>query len=164
VIALLPTFITVTDKDLLVVPNGVDGNLSACGDQLTAVPVPVKLAGCGLPGSESGTSRFAVRGPGAVGVNCTEAVHKAPGAKLLPQLLLARKSPGFVPATLTPPMLKVVVPVFCIVTGTAADAVAKVRVPNDRVRGDNDTAVPIAVILTVCGLLGSESEIVRVPV
>jgi hypothetical protein len=63
------------------------------------VPEPVRLAMCGLPPPLSKLERFAVRFPLAEGVNVTVIEQLAPGATLLPQVLIWAKSPASAPAT-----------------------------------------------------------------
>jgi hypothetical protein len=53
-----------------------------------AVPVPVRAAVCGLPAALSTTDSEAERAPAAAGVNVTLIVQFAPGATLVPQVLL----------------------------------------------------------------------------
>ena len=62
------------------------------------------------------TVRFADTAPDAVGVNVTDAVHDAPAARLLPQVLV---SPNGEPA-LTDEIEAATVPVFFTVTVCAA--------------------------------------------
>jgi hypothetical protein len=54
--------------------------------------------------------------PVAVGMNFTTMLHLAPGATLEPQVFTWAKSPGLLPPTVIPVMLKVVVPTFVSVT------------------------------------------------
>jgi hypothetical protein len=57
------------------------------------MPLPVKLADCGLPCALEVTVIAPVLVPVAVGKKLTLIVHAAPAARLVPQLLLSRKSP-----------------------------------------------------------------------
>ncbi len=59
---------------------------------------------------------LAARVPVAVGLNVTLIVQLAPAARLLPQVLVCEKSPGFVPLNVTAVMLSEVLPEFFIVT------------------------------------------------
>jgi hypothetical protein len=56
-------------------------------------PVPAKGSVCGLPGALSVTLRVPLRAPPAVGVNVTLIVQLLPAARLVPQPLVAAKSP-----------------------------------------------------------------------
>ena len=68
------------------------------GERLgSAVPVPIKLAVCGLLLALSVTVKVPLRVPVAVGVNVTLIVQLAPAATLVPQLLVCAKSPLLVP-------------------------------------------------------------------
>ena len=62
-----------------------------------AIPVPVRLAVCGLFVALSVTVRVPVRVPPAVGVNVTLMVQVSPAATLAPQLFVCPKSPLLVP-------------------------------------------------------------------
>ena len=72
------------------------------GERLTlgAVPVPVRLAVCGLPAALSATLSVPLRAPVAVGVNVTLIVQLVLAARvegLKGQLLVWAKSPLLVP-------------------------------------------------------------------
>jgi hypothetical protein len=62
-----------------------------------ALPVPVRLTVWGLLVALSAIVKEAVRAPGPVGVKVTLIVQVPPGATELPQVLVAAKSPAFVP-------------------------------------------------------------------
>jgi hypothetical protein len=81
-----------------------------------AVPVPLRLAVCGLPVALSVTLTEAVRLPLAEGVKVTLIVQVAPPATELPQLLLWAKSPALVPVSVTLVMLNVALPLLVRVT------------------------------------------------
>ena len=68
-----------------VLPNDSDVGLTVT---VSLTPVPVSDIDCGLPGALSFTVTNALRGPVVVGVNVTWIVQLAPGATLLPQLLV----------------------------------------------------------------------------
>jgi hypothetical protein len=58
-----------------------------------AMPVPLRLAVCGLPAALSVTLNVPLRVPVAVGVKVTLIVHVPFTASVLPQLLVCAKSP-----------------------------------------------------------------------
>jgi hypothetical protein len=62
---------------------------------------------------------MAERAPVAVGVNVTLIEQLAPPATLDPQVLVCKKSPAFVPVTLTLETLKALLPVLVNVTDFA---------------------------------------------
>src|SRR5580704_7684504 len=64
-----------------------------------AVPVPLNVAACGLPGASSVTSSEAESGPAAVGVNVTSTVHAALAAKVAPQVVLVLSKSVLEPAS-----------------------------------------------------------------
>jgi hypothetical protein len=88
VTATVPVFVIVTGTAELVLPIAVAGKVIARGDQVRRVPIPMRFAGCGLPGSESVTNSVAVRAPALVGVNRKAAVQVAPAAREFPQALV----------------------------------------------------------------------------
>ncbi len=115
-----------------------------------AVPVPLKLAVCGVPGSLSETDTVAVLVPVAVGVNVTLIVQDAPAASELPQLFVWAKSELFVPVMLIPLMKSAAVLAFdkVIVWATLVvwmDWFPKEREPGDR-SADGAGPRPILVI------------------
>ena len=57
------------------------------------VPVPVRVTTCGLAPSLSVTVTVPYRWPTTVGLNATLMAQFAPGATLVPQVLLEMKSP-----------------------------------------------------------------------
>jgi hypothetical protein len=76
----------------LVVPTVCEAKVRLVGlsaaDGPTAVPVPVRLAVCGLPAALSVTVIVPVRVPAAVGVNVTLIVQFALAAREVPQVLV----------------------------------------------------------------------------
>ena len=62
-----------------------------------AVPVPLSVIACGLPGPLSVMLTDAVLDPVPVGLNVTEIVQLAPAATAAPQVFACAKSPEFVP-------------------------------------------------------------------
>jgi hypothetical protein len=65
----LPRLVNVTVFGALVVSTRCGPKVRDVGERLTAVPVPLKLTVCGLPGSLSRMTRVADRIPAAVGLN-----------------------------------------------------------------------------------------------
>src|SRR6516165_11138603 len=66
-------------------------------------PYPLTAGPCGLSGALSDTAGVALRSEMALGAKRTRTVHVPPGATVaLPQLVLTRKSPGFLPVTAVP--------------------------------------------------------------
>jgi hypothetical protein len=64
-------------------------NVSVVGERLgSAVPVPERLAVCGLLVALSVTVNVPLRAPAAVGVKVTSIEQLAPAATLAPQLLV----------------------------------------------------------------------------
>ncbi len=94
-----PVLASVIDWAVLVVPTGRLPNERDVGVRLTdsAVPVPERLAVCGLFVALSVTVKVAVRVPEVAGVKVTLMVQLAPAARLVPQLLLCAKLLLFVP-------------------------------------------------------------------
>ena len=136
------------------------------GVTVTPVPVPVRVALCGLPAALSDTERVPVRAPVAPGRNVTLMVQLAPAAKVVPQVVVSAKSEAFVPAIETPLMVMVPLPVFRSVTVLALLVTFTGWIPNGTVVGVRLATglVPVPVKLTCCGLVGSESAIRRVAV
>ena len=82
--------------------------------------MPIKLIDWGLPLALSTILTLALRVPVAVGANFTLIVQLAPAARLLPQVYVSEKSPGFVPVRPMLVMLRLPVPVLVNVTFCAA--------------------------------------------
>lgn len=83
-------------------------------------PVPIKLIDWGLPLALSTILTLALRVPVVVGVNFTLIEQLPPAARLLPQVYVFEKSPGFVPVRPMLVMLRLPVPVLVNVTLCAA--------------------------------------------
>jgi len=123
----LPELVTVTVWAVLVVPTFWPANVRLPVDRPTAapVPVPVKVALCGLPLALSETLTVPVRLPMAAGVKVTLIVQLPPAATEVPQVLVWAKSLAFVPPTemaaidrLAPPVLVRVI----VCTGLAVES------------------------------------------
>ena len=80
------------------------------------MPVPERLTVCGLALALSVMLTEALRVPEAEGVKVTLIVQLAPAATELPHALVCAKSPGLVPETAMPVMLRVALPVLRRVT------------------------------------------------
>src|SRR5215471_8458464 len=120
-----PTLVTVRFCAALVVPTTCPEKLSEPGVMLTAgplgdVPLPVRVALCGLPAALSETDSVPPRVPVVVGVKVTLIVQLPPAATELPQLLVWPKSP----LALMLVMLSGAPPVLLRVTGCEALVVA----------------------------------------
>jgi hypothetical protein len=90
--------VSVTLCAALVVPTFWLLKVSEVGERLgSAVPVPERLAVCGLFVALSVTVNVPLRAPVAVGVNVTLIVQLAPAATLAPQLFVWAKSPLLLP-------------------------------------------------------------------
>jgi len=128
------------------------------------VPVPDRLAACGLPGALSEMDRVPVRVPSAVGVKVTEIAQLAPAPKVLGdngQVEVCAKSPEVD----TPQIVSGTVWVFFSVTLFPVLVVlitwlAKLRLAGDRLTG----TVPVPIKLAVCGEFVALSLTVNVPV
>src|SRR5438132_9413887 len=84
-----------------------------------AVPVPLKLAVCGLPAALSDTLRVPLRAPVAVGLNVTLMAQLALAARvegLKGQLLVWAKSPLLVPVMLMLAIVSAELPLLVRVT------------------------------------------------
>jgi hypothetical protein len=94
----LPVLVRVMLSAALGLPTSVAGKVRLVGDNWTCVPVPYKLADCGLPPPLSATESEAVRTPVAAGVKVTLTVQLELAATEEPQVLaLMLKSDAFVP-------------------------------------------------------------------
>src|SRR5215469_10855556 len=82
------------------------------GESLAVVPIPARLAFCGLPAALSVTLSVAARAPGAVGLNLISMLQLAPAARELPQLWVCTKSARSAPVIAMPEIVKLAVPVF----------------------------------------------------
>ena len=96
-------------------------NVSVLGARLGgAVPVPVRLAVCGLLVALSVTVNVPLRVPVAVGVKVTLIVQLVPPATLVPQLFVCPKSPLLPPVNVMLVMLSAVLWELVSVTACAA--------------------------------------------
>ena len=112
---------------------------SAADGLPAAAPVPVSETVCGLPVALSLIETFAVRVPAAVGVNVTLMVQLALAFTLLPQVLVAAKSPLFVPVIVILVRESAAEPLLVSVTLCAALVVFTVWVAKVRLVGDMET-------------------------
>jgi len=124
---------------------------------------------CGEPPASSATNKFAVRCPGAIGLNTTEIVQLAETATGAAQLLVKLKSPGFGPPSETPERCSVALPVLVTVTVCAALDVPSVVVENDGpLDGENviagAAATPVPLSARLCGLPGALSATCKLAV
>jgi hypothetical protein len=148
---------------LLVEPTfwAVKVRLEAVTLAVGPIPVPVKLAVCGLPARVSKTLTEAVRVKGAVGENLTEIVQVAFTANNKPtlQVVFSEKSPGFVPVILTLLMVKLAVPVLVTVITVAEVVELTFSYPKGTLAGEKLIwpAVPVPLRPIDCGLAGALS-------
>ena len=80
------------------------------------VPVPLRVAVCGLLASLSATLSVAVTAPAAVGVNVTLIVQLLPTARVVPHAEVSANDDAAVPVMLTTMLLTVAVLLFFSVT------------------------------------------------
>lgn len=115
-----PVLVRVTDCAVLATPTPVLVNVRALAERLmaAALPVPDKAIASGLTCRLSAMLTVAVRVPMALGVNCTVIVHLPLAASDPPtgQLLVCEKSPGLAPIIVMLEMVKLVLPVFDMIT------------------------------------------------
>jgi hypothetical protein len=117
-------------------------------------PAPVRVTNCGEPVALSAMLSDAVRVPVAAGLNSTEIVQLAPGARVAPQVDAdSRNDVALVPSMDSEVKVRAVVPVFLTVTTCAADVEpsavdAKVSADGETVTVGG-TAAPIPVRVTV---------------
>lgn len=131
------------------------------------MPVPDRLTVCGLPPPLSVIESVPLRLPLACGVNVTLIVQNFPAPNVVPQLFVSTKSPAFLPVIPTFVMLRLVLPLLVIVTGSGPSVVPTFWLPKFRVVLERLTTVPVPVSETVCGLPAAlsviETEAVRMP-
>jgi hypothetical protein len=121
VIAAAPVLLNVTTCAAPLVKLSDVGEREATGTAL-ATPVPATLMLCVVPFDElSVTVRLAERAPVAVGVKFTVMVQDALDARLVPQLFVWEKSPGFVPVYA---MLEIVIAAVPVLVSVAVCDVA----------------------------------------
>lgn len=115
--------------------------------------MPVRAAVWGVPPPLSAIDTDAVRVPVAVGLNVT-LIMQVPLGAIEVQLLVSLKSVAFVPAMLTfetttvPAALTLVRVIVCGVLLVPTVWAAKVKLV-----GESETAVPVPLRVTLCGLL-----------
>jgi hypothetical protein len=117
VIAVVPTFFSVTVLAELVVPTFTEPKLRLVGVSSAVVPVPLSGTCCGLPAALSVTVRFALRAPVVDGLNVRLTVQLAAAARELPQVVaVSGKSAASAPVTAMLLMVSAVVPTLVSVT------------------------------------------------
>jgi hypothetical protein len=162
----LPRLAIATVFEGLVVASGSAQKPSDAPENLSHVPVPLKLTVCGLPGSLSAMTRVVDRAPAPVGLNARLIVHLPSAATLLPtaqvELDSIAKSRASVPLRVRLSMRSGVLPRLVSVTVFGALVVSTRWGPKPRDVAESRTAVPVPLKLTVCGLLGSLSAMTRV--
>jgi hypothetical protein len=167
-VPLKATFVAPVNPEPLIVTEVPTGPLVGENELIlsTAMPLPVRVAVCGLPLALSVTVKVAVRVPPAVGLNVTLMVQLELAASELPQLLDWAKSPLLVPVTAMLEMLSAAPPEFVSVTGWAALAVPTFWLLNVSEAGESAAvaAAPVPVRLAVCGLFVVLSETANVAV
>jgi hypothetical protein len=133
-----------------------------------AIPVPESDTLWGLFAALSLMDSDALRAPEAVGLKVTLMLQVTPTATLAPQVLVCEKSPVLAPVSVMPAplMSSVAVPVFCNVTVCAVLLVPTIWLAKVKLVAPSVTAgaVPVPVSATTCGLPGSGSETVMLPV
>ena len=140
-------------------PKGTDEGVSVAAD---AVPVPERLAVCGLPLSSSVTVKVAVRAAVAVGVNVTLMVQLELAASVegvSGQLFVWPKSPGFVPPRAMPLMVSGAVPVFESVRAWAVLVVPTIWPANVSEGGESPTAGVLGAALKAAKMLPFQFEL-----
>jgi len=134
--AVLWLLVTVTTLAALVVPLVTLPKLRLAGATVTcAAPVPASAALCGELLALSVTVTLADLEPSAMGLNFIEMVQLAKAARLAPQVVVFRKSPGFVPATTMPLMLNGVLRLLVSVRFFARLVLATATLPKFRPAG-----------------------------
>ena len=124
-------------------------------------PVPVNATVSGLVRSESATLSVALRVNLALGAKLMLIVQFAPDASVDPQVLVCKKSPGFVPTSEMDVIVKVPGPTLPRVTFWLALVVPTNRDAKVRLVGLTETMVPVPLSETLRGLPGALSVIVR---
>jgi hypothetical protein len=119
-------------------------NALELGVRLTAAAVPLRATVWGDPPALSVTVSVPVREPAAVGVKVTAMVQWAPGARLVPQLLVWAKSPEAAIEV----NVRATCPEFVKVTAWAAVVVPTVCWANVRLVGESVTAGPAGAVTT----------------
>ena len=86
--AVWPVFVTVTFCGALFVPTFCDPKFNCAGETVSVVPVPLSSMTCGLLEALSLSTSRPVFKPITVGWKTTDTVHFAPGATLVPHVVL----------------------------------------------------------------------------
>jgi hypothetical protein len=153
VIAVVPTFLSVTVLAALVLPTVTEPKLRLVGVSSAVVPVPLSGTCCGLPAALSVTVRFALRAPVVDGLNVRLTVQLAATARELPQVVaVSGKSAVSVPVTAILLMVSAVVPTFVSVTFLTALVKPTAHVPKASGVGESLAVVPVPLSGTCCGL------------
>jgi hypothetical protein len=108
--------------------------------------------------------KLAVRLLRTVGLKVTEMVQLAPPDRLVPHVFVWLKSPALTPVMVIPFTARTVLPAFLIVTVLGELVVPIFCLAKLSEVVESDTAVPVPVRLTVCGLPAAVSVTVRVAV
>jgi hypothetical protein len=142
--AAVPVLLRVTLWAGLLVPTVLDPNVRLEVERVAtgANPVPDRLALCGLPAALSVTVMVPVRVPVAAGANVTWIEQFAPGARVVPQVVVFEKSP----VTLMPLMESVAPPVLVRVIVCAV-----LRVPTSCPANDSEVGDRTA----ICGIIAT---------
>jgi len=128
------------------------------------LPVPASGSTCGLLVPVSVRAMDAGRAPAALGENVTEMVQVAPAARLVLQVFVCEKSPGFDPPRTMLVVLTDTFSLFVTVTTLTALLVPTLTCPKARLAGIKPTgSTPVPRSVTICGLLGALSVMVIDP-
>src|SRR5262249_56729449 len=133
----VPTLAAATDWPAVVGPTATVPKSSETGEVEICVPVPAKATVCGLVGALSLNVNVPLRTPIRVGVKVTLTVQLAPGATVVPQVLLPMAKSPLMLILLT---LSVPAPVFVSVTTFPGLVVPSTLLPKARLVADSVTA------------------------
>ena len=132
-------FVIVRVLKALVVPTGAEKFVIDTGEMVTgALPEPIRLTVCGLPGASSLTVSVAVLVPDAVGVKVTDSGQLPVAARVAGdngQVVVTAKSFGLAPAIAGGEMVSAMLCLFVSVTVCAALVNPKNWAVNDSVVG-----------------------------
>jgi hypothetical protein len=142
----VPVLVSVAVCTELSVPTVWGANVNTAGRNVTrgaAVPVPLNVADCGLPGASSVTSMDADFAPADVGVNVANTVQEMPGARVAPQVVVPFAKSVEDPASVIamPEMFTIAGVPFVTVTVIGSDVAFTPTDPKSTTIGDTDTAV-----------------------
>ena len=152
VIAVVPTFFSVTVLTALVVPTVTEPKLRLLGLSSAVVPVPLRGTCCGLPLAPSVNVRSALRTPVVDGLNVTLTVQLFAAASELPQVVVSPKSAASAPVTAMLVMVSDVVPTLVSVTLSAVLVKPTAQAPKFSAVGESLAVVPVPLSGTCCGL------------